>query len=302
MAGAFKGEIYALITAFLWVFGALIFEMLGKREGADSINILRLIFALIFLSIFTSITLHNPLPVDASKETWGWLFLSGIIGFAIGDLFLFKAFVLIGARISMLIMSLAPPVAAFLGRILLGEKLSEYQFWGIVITLIGVILVVIQKDSSSDENKNLKKLKYPLIGILFALGGAIGQGTGLVFSKLGMGDYDAFAASQIRIIAGITGLALFITFDRGWKKVIKPLKNKKTTGLIAIGAFFGSFLGISFSLLAIKYTNTGVASTIMAIQPILLIPPAIIIFKEKVTIVEIIGAVSAVGGVTLFFV
>jgi drug/metabolite transporter (DMT)-like permease len=148
----------------------------------------------------------------------------------------------------------------------------------------------------------LKKLKYPLIGILFALGGAIGQGTGLVFSKLGMGDYDAFAASQIRIIAGITGLALFITFDRGWKKVIKPLKNKKTTGLIAIGAFFGSFLGISFSLLAIKYTNTGVASTIMAIQPILLIPPAIIIFKEKVTIVEIIGAVSAVGGVTLFFV
>ncbi len=300
----YKGEFYALITALLWVFGALIFESLGKKNGADSINILRLMFALVFLSIFTFFSRNLVLPTDATTEAWLWLLLSGVVGFAIGDLFLFKAFVMIGARVSMLIMSLAPPVAAFLGWIILGETLTNFQFFGIIVTLLGVTIVVIQKDSGKDENgkKKLKKLKYPIIGILLALGGAIGQGAGLVLSKIGMGEYDAFAASQIRIMAGIAGLAIYITFSKGWQKVINPLKKPKTIALIATGSVVGAFLGISFSLLAIQNTNTGVASTIMAIQPILLIPASVIAFKEKVTFIEIVGAIIAVCGVALFFV
>ncbi|MCF6366230.1 MAG: DMT family transporter [Bacteroidales bacterium] len=299
----FKGEFYALFTAILWVFGALIFESLGKKNGADSINILRLVFALVFLSIFTTFSRNHTFPVDASTESWLWLLLSGIVGFALGDLFLFKAFVLIGARVSILIMSLAPPIAAFLGWIILGETLTSLQFLGIVITLFGVTIVVIQKDSGIEKNgdKN-KKLKYPVIGVLLALGGAVGQGTGLVLSKMGMGPYDAFASSQIRIIAGILGLAVFITFSKGWQKVVAPFKKIKTISLIALGSVFGSFLGISFSLLAVQNTNTGVASTIMAIQPILLIPASAVAFKEKVNFIEIAGAIIAVGGVVLFFV
>jgi len=300
----YKGEFYALFTALLWVFGALIFESLGKKNGADSINILRLIFALVFLSIFTFFSRNLAFPTDATTEAWLWLLLSGVVGFALGDLFLFKAFVMIGARVSMLIMSLAPPIAAFLGWLILDEMLTTFQFLGIAVTLLGVTIVVIQKDKGTDENgdKKLKKLKYPIIGILLALGGAIGQGTGLVLSKIGMGDYDAFAASQIRIMAGIVGLGIYITFSKGWQKVINPLKKIKTISLIAIGSVFGAFLGISFSLLAIQNTNTGVASTIMAIQPILLIPASVIAFKEKVNFIEIVGAIIAVGGVALFFV
>lgn len=302
MFDLFKGEIYALFTALLWVFGSMIFQVLGKKNGANSVNFLRLFIALIFLMIFTFVTRGLILPTDIDAESWFWLLLSGIVGFALGDLFLFKAFVMIGARISMLIMSLAPPVAALLGWLILDETLSLNQFWGMLVTLSGIAIVVLQKGKTKNNKKqNIKNLKYPIIGILLALGGAVGQGAGLVLSKLGMKDYNAFAANEIRIIAGIIGLGIIITFSKGWKKVISPVKKKKEISLISLGAFLGSFLGVSFSLLAIKYTNTGVASTIMSIQPILLIPATVIFLKEKVNLKEIVGALIAVFGIALFF-
>jgi drug/metabolite transporter (DMT)-like permease len=70
---------------------------------------------------------------------------------------------------------------------------------------------------------------------------------------------------------------------------------------ISIGAFFGPFLGVSFSLVAIRYTSTGVASTIMAMVPIFIIPPSIWFFKHKITTREIIGTVVSLVGVVLFF-
>jgi drug/metabolite transporter (DMT)-like permease len=70
---------------------------------------------------------------------------------------------------------------------------------------------------------------------------------------------------------------------------------------LTLGAFFGPFLGVSFSLLAIKYADTGIAATIMALVPVLIIPPSMIIYKEKVTLKEAAGAILAVGGVAMFF-
>jgi len=234
-------------------------------------------------------------------HSWFWLALSGIIGFAIGDLFLFKSLVMIGARVSMLIMTLAPPTAAIFGWLILDESLSLYQLIGMFVTLSGISIVILQKNDKKSQ-KNNGKLKYPLIGILMAVIGALGQGVGLVLSKLGMKDYDPYAATQIRIIAGIIGLATVISFSKKWRVILKPLRSIKTMGLLSIGAILGSFLGISFSLLAIKYTNTGVASTIMAVQPILIIPASLVIFKEKINFSEIIGALIAFSGIILFFI
>ncbi len=298
-----KGEMYALFAALLWVFGAMLFESLGKKNGATTVNFLRLLLGFIFLSIFTLFSRGFLLPLDADLHSWLWLLLSGIVGFAIGDLFLFKALVMIGARISMLIMTLAPPTAAILGWIILGETLSSFQLIGMIVTLFGIAIVILQRQdkNATDIEKTDKKFKYPLIGILMAVIGAFGQGAGLVLSKLGMRDYNPFAAVQIRIIAGLFGLGIIISFSKNWKTVLKPIGNIKTMSLLSLGAVLGSFLGISFSLLAIKYTNTGVASTIMAIQPILLIPASMVFFKEKVNFTEVIGALVAVSGIVLFF-
>jgi drug/metabolite transporter (DMT)-like permease len=71
---------------------------------------------------------------------------------------------------------------------------------------------------------------------------------------------------------------------------------------LSLGAFFGPFLGVSFSLIAVKYTSTGIASTIMALVPVFIIVPSVLLNNEKVAISEILGAMVSVGGVGLFFI
>ncbi len=304
------GEYAALLTAVFWTITAIAFESAGKKVGSLSTNLIRLFMAFIFIGIYGQVTRGSFIPFDASAHQWMWLSLSGFVGFVIGDLLLFEAYVVIGSRISMLIMSLTPPITAFFGWLLMDEILTPRNMLGMFLTLLGIMLVVLDrkpKDKSKDNNsingasKNKIKLSYPIIGILLAFGGAVGQGAGLVLSKYGMQDFDPFAATQIRVITGLIGFAILFVFMKRWKKVIAAVKNKNAMTRLSIGAFFGPFLGVSFSLLSVKHTTTGVASTIMAIVPVLIIPPAIIFFKEKITIKEIIGSLIAVGGVAMFF-
>lgn len=142
----------------------------------------------------------------------------------------------------------------------------------------------------------------PVRGVFLAIGGAVGQAVGMVFSKIGMQDHDAFSSSYIRVISAVIGFALVFTFTRRWKKLFVAFTDIKAVAVTSIGAFVGPFLGVSLSLLAIQYTATGVASTIMAINPILIIPLSVIFFKEKVTWKEVVGAVVTVAGVMMFFI
>ena len=297
------GEIAALLTAFFWSITAISFEAAGRTIGSLVVNLLRLVIGFLFISIFTLLYRGQFFPVDATAEAWFYLFISGLVGFVIGDLCLFRAFVLIGARISMLIMAMTPPITALIGWMILGETLTLQNWIGMTITVTGISLVVLKKTERSSQKGRFTsvKLGYPLVGVLLALGGAIGQGAGLVLSKFGMKDYDAFAASQIRIVAGIIGFALIFTILRRWRDVFIGLSFRKPMIQLSVGAFFGPFLGVSFSLIAVKYTSAGIAATLMALVPVFIIVPSVVFFKEKITFKEVAGAVIAVGGVALFF-
>jgi drug/metabolite transporter (DMT)-like permease len=199
---------------------------------------------------------------------------------------------------AMLIMTLAPPIAAVTGYFFLDEKLSIYSVLGIVITLTGIAIAII----SHNPEKEKLRLNVPLRGFLYALGGAMGQAFGLVLSKKGMNGYDAFAATQIRIITGIVGFTLIVILMGRMKQVFKACKSKVGMTGITIGSFFGPFLGVSLSLISIKYTASGIAATIMATTPILIIAPSVFLFKQKITAKEIIGATISVIGVAFFFI
>ena len=295
----FTGELAALATAFFWTITAMAFEVASKNIGSLAVNMIRLVLAFIFLSLFNLIARGMMLPADASNHAWIWLSVSGLIGFVFGDYFLFRAFAAISARIAMLIMTLVPPITAVIGWLILNESMTLLEVTGMILTISGIAMAIF---SRGGENGNKVKLSYPLSGILFALGGAVGQAVGLVLSKYGMGDYNAFAATQIRIIAGLIGFAMIILVLNKGHLIRKAFKSRPGIIGVSIGSIFGPFLGVSFSLLAVKYATTGVASTIMAIVPILIIPPAILFFKQKVSWLEILGAFISVGGVTLFFV
>ncbi|GAB4318000.1 MAG: DMT family transporter [Bacteroidales bacterium] len=294
----YTGEIAALLTALFWSVTSLSFEAAGKRIGSLVVNLLRLAFAMVIYSVFLWIKRGMALPFDATPEAWSWLALSGLVGFAVGDLLLFQAFVVIGARLSMLLMALVPPITALIGWGVMGEVMTPLELFGMAVTVTGVSMVVLKKEAGE---RGVRKMKYPLNGILLGLGGAVGQALGLVLSKFGMKDYDPFAASQIRVMAGLAGFILIFLVMRKGPSVQRAFSDKKGIGFTALGSVFGPFLGVSFSLLAIQHTHTGVAATIMSIVPVLLIPPAILIFHEKVTWREVFGSFVAVAGVSVMF-
>lgn len=292
------GEIASLVTAICWTITAVAFESAGKKVGSLSVNYIRLFIAFVLIGIYTLLTRGMFLPLDASGYTWFWLLISGLIGFVIGDMFLFQAYVEIGSRISLLIMSAVPPITAIAGFIIMGETLTLLGIIGMIITIAGIAVVILSK------NSNGKKVRFshPVRGISFAFIGALGQAFGLICSKFGMGNYDPFASTQIRIIAAIIGFSIVIISSRRLRSLFSALKDLKAMRDISIGSFFGPFLGVSFSLLAVQYTETSIVSTITAVSPILIIPASILIFKEKVKPKEILGAFISIIGIVILFI
>ena len=286
------GEIASLLTAICWTLSAIYFEKAGRRIGSLSVNIIRIFLGVIFLGITTYFTRGMFFPMDATAYNWFWLGISGIVGFFLGDLFLFKSYTIIGSRTSQLVMSLAPMLTAIIGWFFLHEILSFQSILGIVVSVTGIMIAV--------AGKKLK-LNVPLRGFLYALGGALGQAVGLILSKKGMGDYDAVAATQIRAIVGFAAFAILVTFMKRWKRVLFTIRDKKGMKATTIGAIFGPFIGVALSLYAVQHTSTGIASALMALTPIFIIVPSAIMFKEKITAPQVIGAVISIIGATIFF-
>ena len=206
----------------------------------------------------------------------------------------------------MLMMTLAPVFAAFAAWMILGELMSYKSVLAMLITLAGIALVIFTRTPDGDvgivKGKSSYKMSYPIKGILFGLIAAAGQGVGLVFSKFGMGNYDSFSASHIRVISGFISFGLLFIVLRKFKELPSSFRDTKAMKWLVVGSIFGPFLGVSFSLMAVQHTNAGIAQTIMSLTPVLIIPPAVYFNKERVTGREIIGAVIAVAGVILFFV
>lgn len=292
------GEVAGVLTAICWTASALSFSLATRRAGSLAVNIARLVFAMGMFMIWSKVMRGSWTPSDASPEAWKWLSISGLIGFVAGDYCLFKSYSYQSAKLSMLIMSLAPPVATLAGAVILHEKLNWLNGLGMILVLAGIAIVILKRP---DDEKNKSRLNYPVKGLLLALGGAVGQGVGAVFSKLGMGNYDPFASSQIRTITGIAGFVVIITLAREWRSIRYSLKNNKAMTPLLIGSFFGPFLGVSLSLLAFQHTSVGIASTLIATVPVFILIPSVIIFHERLNWKEVAGAFLAVAGMAIFF-
>ncbi len=292
------GELAAIITSITFAVNSTLFTVAGKVVGSTVVNRVRLVAACLFLTCAHWIFLGSFWPVDAEWDRWFWLGLSGIIGLVLGDAFLFQAFLWVGPRLSMLMMSLAPIVAAAIAWIFLGETLSLWQILGILITLIGIGWVVMEKNKNQPPGKE----NY-LKGILFGLGGAAGQGLGVVLAKLGLdSSFSPISANFIRMFIAMIVIWAATLFQQEFKNTInKVVTNPKAFWGIIGGAFSGPFLGVSLSLFALQHTSIGVASTLMALPPIFLLPVEKFIFNEKVGWGAVVGTSIAMVGVGVLF-
>jgi drug/metabolite transporter (DMT)-like permease len=286
------GEFAGLGVSVCWTMSALFFEKAGHKIGSLSVNFIRLLFAIGFLGITTFFTRSLIFPSDATAYQWFWLGLSGFVGFFLGDMLLFKSYTIIGSRTATLLMSLAPMLTAIIGWFMLDEVLSIKNIIAMVISLSGIIIAI--------SNRKMR-LNYPIKGILLAFGGALGQASGLILSKKGMGHYDPVASTQIRALFGLLSFGILITVLRRWDKLGNAFRHTSALKSVTVGSIFGPFIGVALGLFAIQQTKTGIASTLMALVPIFIIVPSAIMFKEKIKPQQVIGAVISIAGASLFF-
>jgi drug/metabolite transporter (DMT)-like permease len=300
MAPDTQGVVFALITAFCWTISSLAFTSASTRVGSLVVNLIRLLIAFAFMCLWGWFRRGLPLPTDASRDAWLWLSLSGFVGFFIGDLTLFRAFVLIGARVSTLLMSLAPPMTALIGYFVLGERLNLLSWLGMTVTLCGILWVVSERLTAEDSAK-LRAI--PKWGLFLGIIGALGQAVGIVLTKkgtgAGAGAYDAVAATQIRCITGIVTFALLVIAVGFAPKLIAAVKRPDAMGLMTIGALAGPFIGVSLLNYAIQMIPTGVAQTITATVPVMIIPFVVVLHRERVSYRAVIGAIVTVAGVAM---
>ena len=305
------GEIISLGVAVSWTITAWFAAKASRRVGAMVTNVLRLVLAAVFLGIILWVTIGHPYPVYADKNTWIWLGLSALVGYVFGDYCLFNCYLYIGPRFGQLLMTLAPPMAAVAGWIMLGETLGWKAILAMGVTLLGIAISILSRDGGHHF-----KLDLPLKGVLLGIGAGIGQGVGLVLSKIGMQYYEAaipaeapsmmegmlpFASTMMRAIVGGIGFFAILLLQKDFGKLKSAVKDPVAMRYASIITLFGPVLGVSLSLMAVRYANAGIASTLMALTPVIIIFPEVLIEKKRIRFKEIVGLAVTIAGVALFF-
>ncbi len=292
----FIGEIAALTAAFFWGFGALLFESAGTRIGAFQTNLLRILLACIFLSMTLYFQAGVIFPVHATMHNHFWLGFSGIIGLAIGDGALFYAIVILGPRLSTLLLSMAPPITTIVAWLVLGEALSVMAIVGISVTFAAIVWVVSEKYG----NEHIRGSKS--LGILFGFIAALGQGLGVILAKVGLSDgLDSLSATLLRMIPAAVALWGVALVTRHAKTTVLAMRNKTVALIILGGAVFGPYIGVWLSIVAVKYTEAGIASTLLSTVPILIIPLDFLVNRRKPSWRAVVGTILAVAGIAMIF-
>lgn len=305
------GEIISLGVACSWTVAALSSEVGSRRLGVFVMNVWRMLLALLFSVCLMWLTMGEPFPLYAGAEAWSWLLLSGVVGYFFGDWCLFNSYLTIGSRYGQLFMTLAPMFAALSAWVSIGQTLSAGSLIAMSVTIVGISISVLGRG-----NHHKLSIQLPAKGVLYGIGAGMGQGVGLVLSKIGLDYYTAdvpvavlpqvenylpFGANLIRCLAGLLCFTIWLLVRGEGSKMRTSIHNHKGMLAMLTAVISGPFVGVGFSLMAVQYTAAGIASTIMATTPILILLPSYYLFHQKTTWKGFIGACISVVGVSLFF-
>ncbi|MCJ7434550.1 MAG: DMT family transporter [Anaerolineales bacterium] len=292
------GEIAGVMTSLFYAINAVVVTKATEKTGAVITNRMRVAFGFLYLAIINLFLFRQPLPYNSGSDHWMWLSLSGIIGLALGDTFLYQTFVLVGARIGALLLSLSTVIGVLEAWLFFGETLRVGQMLGIALALVGIIWVVIERGSGKDQGAH-----HVIPGITFGILSAFCNATGLVLSRQGMaGNFSPFQANVIRMLAALLVLIIIMVFQKQTVQTFQVLrKNSSALRLLALAALIGPVLGVSSSLLAVQHTKIGVASVLTSLPPIFMLPISYFFFKERLSWQAIAGTILAMIGVAILF-
>jgi drug/metabolite transporter (DMT)-like permease len=297
------GELAALGAATCWAFTSLLFTLAGRRVGSQVVNLSRLLLAAVILILAHRAFYGTWLPLDAGLDRWGWLAVSGLIGLALGDAALFQSLIYLGPRLGALLMALAPIIATLAAWLLLGERLSWVDGLAIALTVGGVGWVVGEQSRGAATAAAAADRRQFALGVGLGVAAATGQALGLITSRLGMhGDYPVLPATVMRMLAGGVAVWLAAAVTGRAAEPLRALRRDGRAALaIGVATAIGPVAGVSLSLVAIQHAPVGIASTLMALTPVLVLPLVWALYRERISPRALAGTVVALAGVGLIF-
>lgn len=294
----YAGELAALGTALCWAAGFNLFAVAGRSMGSVVLNRLRINVAMVFLTLALLVTHGSPWPTWATGTQVALLAASGLVGFVFGDGYNFRSLVILGPGRSALLASTAPIFTALIALPVLGERPGPLALLGMALTIGGVIWVL--RERQHEERGHSEGSRA--FGVIAGLLGAVGQAGGYVLSKLALRTgLDSLSATVIRIVAAAVAIWLLCLFQSETSKTVSALRDRRASLFMIGGAFFGPFLGVTLSLVALEYIEAGVAASITAFHPVLTILISSWLLGERLTPRLLLGALVAVAGVAVLF-
>jgi drug/metabolite transporter (DMT)-like permease len=299
----FIGELAAIGTSLAFSIGSVLFTFAGREIGTGVLNRIRLALALFFTIILHRIFVGAFYPVNTPSNTFFWLAASGIVGFVIGDALLFKGFVLVGPRLSMLMMALAPVLSTIMAWVFLHEGLGLVEIIGIAITLMGIAIVVGAPQATAKSEPSPTDRRVYVMGLLFAFGGALGQAGGSLLSKIGLaGGLPAISANAIRLTAAVILIWVWAIVRRQLVTTYQTVhQNPRAMAYVAIATIAGPVIGVWLALTSVQLAPLGIVTTLQSLPPIFLIPIGYFVFKERITWRVVLGTLVALIGSVLLF-
>lgn len=300
------GETAAVCTSVLWTACSILFASAGRRIGPLSVNAYRIVMAMALLAA-AHLAIYRTVVPPANQAQWFYMGLSGVIGLALGDFGYFGALVLIGPRRGVLLMSLAPIFSSITAYLVLGEVLATWDLVGMALALSGVSVVILEEPI--DEREISKRPGHKLYGVLAGLGGSLGQGIGLVVSKYGMvvaggpgtPHLNPLSATLVRMVVAGCFVWLTVAVSGRLRGVLKARGDGQAMRRTFGGATSGPFLGVWLSMVAVTYTVAGVAATLMALMPVMVIPVLWFLYRQRTSLRGMVGAAVSVVGVAILF-
>ncbi len=295
------GQLLGLTTAFCWAQNSLVYSHVGAKISSATTAHVRLWMSLPLIILVHFIFNGTFFPHGMGAGETAILGLSGALGFFVADMFIFSAFVSIGARFTMVIMTLNPLFSSLFAWLMDGELLSAVQLTGMAVTLSGVIWVVLSEGKKTGSYKNSHHVR----GVIAALLGALAQAAAVVLAKKGMSEgLDPIGSNLIRLAAGFITIVIYRLIKGAFKKdmlhLLRPEKPSLVM-LIFLAALVGPVIGMIANLTALTLAPVGVVITLSQMTPVILLPIERFFMKQHIAAGAIGGTFVAVAGTVLLF-
>ena len=278
----------ALAASFSWALGAVLLKTVGDGLSSLAMTLVKGAISLVLIALVLALSGLTPM----GRETLILLSLSGLLGIAISDTCFFEALKSLGPLSLVLLMLLGQVLTVVFAVLFLGERPTPAAWTGIVLVVSGVGVVLTAELSGRNRAAGFKGIAFGLISLL-------GMAASTIIAKKALADVSAMQATFVRMTAGTLGIFILGGATGRLGAWMNPFSELRVAARFFVAVCVVTFGGFWLSLLAIKNLDVATANTLIATEPVFVLPLAAVFLRQKITGRAVAGTLVAVVGIIL---